>query len=140
METVVFPEFKRTKKTQVLHELASLLHVANAQDVEIVFRELMQMAADGKLNDDQIYEVQFISDKWEQLEALDNLWIFGHRYMAHYFKSNDPFCPKCRNSVPHRTMLYCPTCHEPGPWLFEERYTPSSYLHYVLTDQIIPLF
>ena len=59
--------------------------------------------------------------------------------MRHKFVSTDPVCTNCKNEVPHRTLLMCPTCGKPGPWVMEEHRVASSHIHFYLVEQVTRL-
>lgn len=101
--------------------------------------EMISEAKAGRLTDSQVEDLEGAADLVQRLEAFDHIWVFGNRYMRHKFVSTDPICPNCRNEVPHRTILMCPTCGKPGPWLMEEHRVQSSYVHYYLAEQITRL-
>lgn len=106
------------------------------KDVRRRLKEFLKQAESGRLNDTQIMALQDAVDQIQRIDAFDHPWTFGHRYHRHKFISTDPTCRNCRNQVPHRTMLVCPTCGFPGPWEMAEHMVKSSYIHYYLTEQV----
>ena len=122
-------------RRRVQEEVASRLGAASYDDVMRILGELRTKATDGRLNTNQVEALDSTMDSIQELEAFDHPWVFGQRYMSHRFVSTDPSCPNCKNAVPHRTILMCPTCGIPGPWESVERVLQSSYVHYLLVEQ-----
>ena len=116
--------------------LAELLNLDEPGDVRIAVNELISMAEAGTISEDGLQALDEASDLLDRLTAFDDPWVFGHRYMSHKFVSTDPVCMNCQSNVPHRTMIFCPTCGAPGPWVFIERKMPSSYVHYLIVEMV----
>ena len=120
----------------IAQSLADKLGLATMSDLRRVMAAMLDDAKAGRTSDVQLRVLADATDQLQRLEAFDRPWVFGNRYMAHRFVSTDPMCPSCKNAVPHRTILVCPTCNCPGPWIMEERTLPSSYVHYALVQQV----
>ncbi len=123
-------------RKKALEELAHALNLERAADVTKFLGELRDLAEANKLTDSQVESLDQASDLVQRLQAVDNPWVFGQRYMRHKFVSTDPQCPHCGNDIPHRTMIKCPTCEELGPWVMNERPIASSHVHYFLIEQV----
>lgn len=127
--------FIRRRLQEILAEKLSV----DFDGVRPKLRELHKRAEAGRLSDSQIILLNDCVDMLERVDALDHPWTFAHRYMRSKFISNDPICMNCKNMVPHRTMLVCPNCGAPGPWTIQERKVTSSYIHYLLVEQVYRL-
>jgi hypothetical protein len=110
--------------------------LSNPGDMRRVFDEMLALARAGSLSDSKLDALDTAVDMIQRLDAIDSPWVYGHRYMSHKFVSTDPVCHSCKNAVPHRTILICPTCGNPGPWIMEERRLASSHIHYLLVEQL----
>lgn len=122
----------------MLNALAEHLHV-EPSSIRRRLDEMLGEARSGALTDQQVEDMDAAVDLLQRMDAFDHPWVFGGRYMRHKFVSTDPVCRNCRNEVPHRTILVCPTCGVPGPWAMEEHTVKSSYIHYLLTEQVCRL-
>ncbi len=130
------PEVRKGATQALAHKLG----LASTADLRRGFDGLLEKARAGRLTDTQLKKLSDAVDLLQRLDAIDRPWVFGQRYMFHRFVSTDPICPECKNAVPHRTILLCPACGAPGPWVIVERQLPSSYTHYLLVEQIRRLF
>jgi hypothetical protein len=137
---VSFESFNRTGGAGVrkpaMVAIAEILGLEEPGHAKRVVQELVVMARAGKLSDRQVGLLDSTADLMERLESIDRLWVFGNRYMRHKFVSIDPMCANCKNGIPHRTLLICPSCGKYGPWVFEERKLQSSYAHYLMTEMV----
>ena len=97
-------------RRRALLELADRLGLATIGDLQSALDDHISQARSGGLKDSQLEALDDATNLIQKLEAFDRPWVFGQRYMRHKFVSTDPFCPNCRNEVPHRTLLICPTC------------------------------
>ncbi len=133
-------EFNRSGNAELRRRsavlLAEKLGLADVSDLRRVMDEWLADAQAGRLNDTEVRVLSEATDLLQRLEAFDRPWVFGNRYLSHRFVSTDPMCPSCKNAVPHRTILVCPTCNSPGPWVMVERSLQSSYIHYALVEQV----
>lgn len=129
------PEIRKS----VTEILAGLLSLNDPSDVRRVMDEMLDDAKAGRMGGTQLRKFSEATDLLQRLEAFDHPWVFGHRYLSHKFVSTDPMCPACKNAVPHRTILTCPTCNSPGPWVMQERSLSSSFCHYALVQQVSEL-
>lgn len=105
------------------------------QDVKRKLEELLDDARAGRMSDSKVQDLDRATDLINKVDAFDRPWTFGYRYFMHKFTSIDPQCMNCRNTVPHRTMIICPTCGATGPWNMTERTVAPSYVHYLMVEQ-----
>lgn len=126
-------------RRKAMEALANQLGLASLKDLHSALDDLLEKARVGTLSDSKLEQLESAVDLIQRLDAFDKPWVFGQRYMKHKFVSTDPMCPQCKNEVPHRTLLVCPTCGGPGPWDMEEHAVQSSYVHYFLVEQVTRL-
>lgn len=126
-------------RIHAIHALAEKLHVTDTSDFRTVMEERLADARAGRMGDAEVRHFSEAIDLLQRLEAFDHPWVFGNRYLNHRFISTDPICPSCASTVPHRTILVCPTCNSPGPWTMQEKVLQSSYAHYALAEQVAQL-
>lgn len=134
-------EFDRAGDTElrssIVESLASKLGLASTGDMMVALEELLGEVRAGRVSSDaKIAQLNECLDQIERIQAFDSPWVFGHRYMSHKFVSTDPTCMNCKNAVPHRTMIQCPTCGGFGPWSMIERALSSSHIHFLLVEQL----
>lgn len=123
-------------RRSALEALANEVGLSSVVELHRGLKDLTDAAKSGRLTDTQVEKLERATGAIERLTAFDSLWTFGQRYMRHKFVSQDPRCPNCENEVPHRTILICPSCGKYGPWESEERVVASSYVHYLLSEQV----
>ena len=126
-------------RRRAVEALADHIGLASFADMHRGLNDLVEIARKGNFTDSQLENLDGATDLIQRLEAFDRPWVFGQRYMRHKFVSTDPICPNCKNEIPHRTLLICPSCGVQGPWYMEEHTVRSSYVHYFLVEQVTRL-
>lgn len=128
------------RRDEIMDGIADRLGLDEIADLHRLLSERLDDMRINGCTENERWELDQVVDQLNRIEALDHPWVFGQRYMRHHFVSEDPTCTQCESTIPHRTLLMCPTCGSPGPWKVSERVVPSSFAHYLIVDQVARLF